>query len=384
MRFLLSAAFLLCASVAVRLSWAEGVFRADSTSQALRLLGSSPNAAYWERLADLEPADSQEVLHLRQALQANPRLTSARIRLGLLEEQRGDFGSAEHTLLEAAQYDRQYLPAWTLANYYFRRQRQSDFWQWSRAALALNTGDPIPLLRLASLVADGDDLDEAAVLDHLQGGDQIAYPYLELLIRAGRLRAAQRIARVVLRSQTIQRDRLMDLSTRQLKAGHVGWALEIWNAIHSPLDPERGPALADAVFEKPDGEGFHLRPESNVGISADWRPEETIFSFDGVEPDACPLFEQPIPAPQRGMRYRLRSEYKSSATGVRWRMAGWESPSLLPRQDWGRAEWIISVAPGPAQDSFRILPLQLFYQREPGTTPARGELSLRNLQLTIL
>jgi hypothetical protein len=385
-RFLISAAFLLCASVAVRLTMAERIFigttepgaPASQTPRALRLLGSAPNAAYFERLAERNEDGAAQFLG--QALEANPRLTSARIRLGLLQEQRGDFGSAERTLLEAARYDRQYLPAWTLANYYFRHQNQNAFWQWSRAALPLDSGDPRPLLRLANLVGP----DVVAVLDRLQGGEQIAYPYMDLLIGAGRLDAAQQVARVVLRAHEIRKNSLIDLSTRQLKAGNVAWALEIWNALYSPLDPEQRPVLAQMVFEDADGEGFHLRPVSNSRVGAEWRREGAGFSFQGEQADACALFEQPIPAPQHPARYRLRYEYKSSATGARWNMAGRESPALPLQVDWRPAEWTISIEPGTGRGSLRLLPLQLLYRREPGTTPARGELDLRNLQLQIL
>jgi len=382
-RFFLTTAFLLYGvGVSVRLGWAELVARPekpDQMHQALHILGSTPNAACFERLADLESEPREQTQFLQQALQVNPRLTSARIRLGLLQERR-NLESAEHTLLEADRYDHQYLPSWTVANYYFRHDNREDFWRWSRAALQLNHDEPRPLLRLASLI----EPDDAAVLARFQGGEQIAYVYMDLLIGAGRLDGAQRVARTVLHLKEVRKNQLVDLTTRQLKAGNIAWALEIWNALHFPLDPERGPVLPRPPFETVDGEGFHLRPLSNLGISQDWRGEEAAFSFEGSEPDACPLFEQPIPVPQHSMQYRLRYEYKSSATGVRWRMAGAEFPLLPLEGDWRLAEWNISIPPGQSGDGLRILPLQLLYRREPGTLPGRGQLTLRNLQLTIL
>ncbi len=365
----------------MRLTWAEQIFRDDSAGHvhlALGLLSSTPNAEYFERLADLDKDGEAQLLG--QALQANPRLTSARIRLGLLREKRGDFGTAERILRDAAHYDRQYFPAWTLANYYFRHEMWNDFWQWSRVARPLGSVDRKAVLRLVSMA----EPDESVVLDRLQGGAQTVYPYMDLLIGSGRLDAAQRVARVVLKSPKIQRARLVDLSTRQLKAGNVAWALEIWNALNSPLDAERGPVLAPLIFETPDGEGFHLSPVPNPGIWANWRGESATFSFEGVEPDDSPLFDQPVPAPHYKLRYRLRYEYKSSVTGVRWSMGGWASPTLPLQGTWGTAEWSITVGPGVSRDSLRMLALRLSYRREPGTTPARGELDLRNLQLQIL
>jgi len=395
-RFPFTTAFLLCAvGVAVRLGWAELLFRRGSgppTHRALRLLGSTPNATYYERLADLDQTDlDQETYFLRLALQQNPRLTSARIRLGLQLERRGDFPSAERTLLEAVRYDRQYFPAWTLANYYFRHENQAAFWRWSRTAAQLKQQDTGPILRLASLL----EPDPVAVLARLEGGEATAYRYLDLLLGAGRLDSAQQVARVMLGEGSVRNNQLIDLSTRQLNAGNVSWALEIWNALTcsaskngaqnvcAVLDPEHGPVLSRGVFEAPDGEGFHLRPASNPGVLTEWHPEAAVFSFEGTESDLCPLFEQPVPAPRRAMRYRLRYQYKGSSTGTRWTMADSESPALVPQEEWQDGEWIISVPPQKGRNSLRMLALRLLYRREPGTTPGRGEFALRNLQLTI-
>jgi hypothetical protein len=394
-RFLLTNTLLLCGLAAgVRLCWAELAFRDDSPSQveaALRHLGSTPNASYVERLADLIPNGQAQLLS--RALEANQRLTSARIALGLLEERIGDFGertgdfsSAEQTLLQAARYDRQYLPAWTLANFYFRRDQADSFWHWARRAAQLSGDNPRPLLRLASL----EERDPAVVLDRLQGGDNAAYYYLDMLIAAGRLDAANALVPVLVRSKAVHKDQLLDLTTRQLQAGNISWALKTWNALCkistgcAPLDPEHGPLLP-AKPETTDGQGFHPTLVSNPGITAAASPEEVKFSFDGSQPDPCPLFEQPVPAPRRAAkRFRLQFEYKSSATGARWTMAGSESPILSFGQDWQHADWTVSARPDSGADDLRVLKLRLIYHREPGTIPAQGELHVRNLQVTIL
>jgi hypothetical protein len=386
-RFLLSIAFLLCAlGAAVRLAWAEFAFRGDSAGQtqaALRYLGSTPNASCAERLADLVPG--AEAQYLTQALEANPRLTSARVALGLLEEGRGDFVSAEQTLLQATRYDRRYLPAWTLANFYFRRENAESFWQWARRAAQLNNDNPRPLLRLASL----EEPDPKIVLNRLQAGDNIAYAYLDLLIGAGRLDSAQALVPILLQSKAVRKSQLVDLTTRQLQAGNVSWALKIWNALCDRgsgcaiLDPERGPLLSPGL-EIPDGEGFHPRLASSAGITVESRSSEAAFSMDGTQPDLCPLLEQPVPSSRRGDKhYRLRYEYKTSATGAHWSMAGWDSPPLAPRLDWQWGEMTISPRAEEGRDRLRLLKLRLVYRRELGTIAARGELRIRNLQLTI-
>lgn len=67
---------------------------------------------------------------------------------GLALEKSGDISSAETALLTAVEQDRRFLPAWTLANFYFRRGRDRDFMEWSRRASVMQYDDARPLLRL--------------------------------------------------------------------------------------------------------------------------------------------------------------------------------------------------------------------------------------------
>ena len=61
--------------------------------------------------------------------------------LGLAKERAGDFEGAARDLLRAAEVDRQYLPAWTLANFYFRRGDRPAFRNWVRRSAELAPGD---------------------------------------------------------------------------------------------------------------------------------------------------------------------------------------------------------------------------------------------------
>src|SRR2546422_9682786 len=115
MRFLLAILCALLVSAVVRIAWA------DSGRDAGRL----------ESLADAAAAsgDSQRaVALLRQATEANPRLTSAWLSLGLAAESAGDVTEAESVLKQAARFDHEFLPAWALVNCYFRRADRADCW----------------------------------------------------------------------------------------------------------------------------------------------------------------------------------------------------------------------------------------------------------------
>ena len=152
---------------------------------------------------------------LRAALRDDPRLSLAWIRLGLLVEQDGNLKEAEADLLNAARVDRQYLPAWTLANFYFRRGDPENFWPWAQRAAALTFDDYRPLLRLA------DDLDSSPreVARRLGGGAPMLRAYLDLLIGAGRLDAAQEVALLLAaRRDPSDRARLADLAARRKRA----------------------------------------------------------------------------------------------------------------------------------------------------------------------
>jgi hypothetical protein len=122
----------------------------------------------------------------------SPRNTDATIEYALQRERAGDPG-AEAILQVAARFDRRYLPAWTLANYYFRSGEAQRFWLWARRAAALNPHDFRPLLRLASYWAP----QPTVLLEHLGRRPALLLAYLDQLIAEGRLDDAAVVAEVL-------------------------------------------------------------------------------------------------------------------------------------------------------------------------------------------
>src|SRR5580658_1806575 len=171
--FLISAGGLACSAVlAARLAYAELRFRRATPATVMRaaeLDRFAPPAGYFERLADLDREHAGRWLDA--ALQANPRLSSAWVAQGLAAEEAGEMDQAERDLLEAARVDRRYLPAWTLANFYFRRQSAAQFWTWARRAAALTYDDFRPLLALARAV----EPHPRALIEKLGGGDRLLH-----------------------------------------------------------------------------------------------------------------------------------------------------------------------------------------------------------------
>ena len=133
----------------VQLARADAYFRQQTPDALERAITLTPqNTAYLAMRAlqnEYEGQDSQE--QLKRIVHLNPRLAAPRIRLGLAAELRGDGAEAERWLLEAAAVDRQFETRWTLANFYFRQDRDA-FWTWMQSALEISYGDRKPLFEL--------------------------------------------------------------------------------------------------------------------------------------------------------------------------------------------------------------------------------------------
>jgi tetratricopeptide (TPR) repeat protein len=312
-----------------------------------------------------------------ESVPANPYSSSAWIDRGLAVEHAGNLIDAENALLEAARVDHQYLPAWTLANFYFRRGQAESFWPWAARAAALNYDDLRPLLKLCDLI----EPDPGASLDHLGDTPRNEHAYLDFLIGQNRLDAAQQVARRMLaRHDPRETPRLADLVDREIRAGRGEAALDIWNALaRSPrLDPAAGAVLTNGELKTaPSGAGFDWRLPSAVGLTVEWRPSELDFALWGTQPESCVLLEQALLLDKTARRYHLRFEY-STPTGIRWALDTSESTAFDPSDAWRAGQWIFALRPSG------LARLKLIYRREPGTIRAQGHVKIRNVRLEVL
>ena len=173
----------------ILLARADREFRKGTPEGVARAVELTPrNTAYLSRRAlqiEYDGGDARPMLERMAAL--NPTASAPRIRLGLDAEIRGDFETAQRWLLDAARVDRQFEPAWTLANFYFRQQRTQEFWAWMRTALEVSYGDRRPAFDLCwNVTSDGQEILSRAIPDRRE----VVSAYLSYLLQEHRLSEA--------------------------------------------------------------------------------------------------------------------------------------------------------------------------------------------------
>jgi tetratricopeptide (TPR) repeat protein len=362
---------------------------ADSLAAAKRL--NPEDADLWMAWAAAADAD-ESTRALERAVSLNPAASTAWIRLGARAEAAADFPRAEYYYRQAAAVNRQFQPAWNLANYFFRRKNVTQFNLWAARALRMSYGDPRPLFDFYWRVEEKPDL----VLDAARGRPGLVRLYLAYLTADGRLDAAETVARELV--PLAGADDVPDLAaycSRVLDSGTAGGALRVWNELcrrrlipYAPLAPERGQSLTNGDFvAAPSSLGFDWRivPWNGVAVGAIPQPACLRISFSGEQPESCQILTQTVPlAPAR--TYRLSYDYRTPGiqdSGLRWRVYGVPdnaelatAPPQLTSPEWTRQEMAFSTGPG-----CRLARLVLEYRKTAGATPIEGSLWLRRISL---
>jgi hypothetical protein len=363
----------------------------ESTRLAMRWMPL--NGAYPAQLASeiyaLDPASAKSLL--QSAVQLNRYDASSWIQLGLLSEAGDDLPGAEKALLQAGSVDTTFLPSWSLANFYFRRENPARFWYWAQKAVQMDPDDAAPVFRLAWYVSPN-AVEIASRLQIKRPG--LAVQFVNFLMAQGDQKAVAEAASQLLAAKSEGNTQaLLGVCDWLIANKRPDLALPLWNGLaarsqisYAALSPTD--AITNGRFGKsPLSLGFdwHLKTVEGVSSFLNVSPNALGFEFSGEEPDSFLLLDQIVPV-QQGKNYALAVQYSTTsiaaASGLAWSVADDRSGAELARTgslsaEQGGEAYACFAAP----DGVPFVRLSLLYQRQPGTVRVEGKLALTEVRL---
>ena len=360
-----------------RLAQASAEFSQGSPESVARALEILPrNTDYLSlRALQLEYDGGNAAPLLERAAALSPLSSAPRIRLGLAAETRGDFPAAERWLLDAARVDHQFEPRWTLANFYFRQARASEFWEWMRAALEVSYGDRTLAFDLCwRLSQDAQEIFERAIPDQPDVlGAYLAYLLGQHRNAAGpvavRLAAMRDPAYISLLEAAC--DSLIDAGN---DGGNAGDAREVWRLLGHPAP--RG--ITNGDFARlPVNHGFDWRLLESAGVThVHLDPSGHRILLSGKQPESCDLLRQ-IAAVETGKQYEFHWEARTQGvappSGMEWSVGG-RRAAVVAAEDWQKG--VLSFTA-----SADLVPVTLVYRRPTGQPRAEGFIEIRTVSL---
>jgi tetratricopeptide (TPR) repeat protein len=363
----------------------------ESTRLAMRLIPG--NGAYPAQLADqiyaVDPAAAKSLLE--RAVKLNPYDAASWIQLGLLCEAANDLPQAEEALSRAANVDSTFLPSWSLANFYFRRENAGRFWHWAQRAAQMDPDDATPLFRLAWYV--NPNAREIEKQLHMKR-PFIEGQFVNFLITQGDPAQVTAAATHLLASGSQEgTETLLQACDWLLQRKRPDLALALWNGLaprmsYPPLNADS--LVTNGSFGRsPTSHGFdwHLMTVEGMSSFLNVDPSALGFEFSGEEPDSFTLMNQAVPV-QAGKSYRLVVDYGTSGiapgSGIEWLVTEQRTGAVLGRtgslsaEQGGEAYACFSAPDGTA-----FVNLSLDYQRQPGTVRVEGKLALKGVRLSM-
>jgi tetratricopeptide (TPR) repeat protein len=361
---------LIAAAVySIRLAIADAAFRKQTPEGVARALEILPDRANYLLLRalqlDYDGVDSMALLE--RAARVNPLSSAPRIRLGLAAEMRGDFSKAETWLLESARVDRQFEPRWTLANFYFRRERWDDFWKWMRAALENSYGDRRLAFDLCWRVTqDSDEVLRRAIPDQ----HDVLARYLYYVMDQHRDAVGPVALKLAALGNMADVPLLESACDVLLDSGNVEGARGLWKRLGHR---ETGLITNGDFAAEPRGHGFDWRLARALGVTDISLPGAHRVLLSGKQPESCELLRQFVvlePSKKYLLHWEARTRGLGSPTGVAWDEQG----AVESAEDWlaGHLEFTAGKA---------LTPVILVYRRPPGQARAEGSVEIRNVSL---
>ena len=372
--FVVAALFVLAiaAVYSIRLALADAAFRKRTPQSVARALEILPDRASYLlfRAQQMDYDGENSTTLLERAARVNPLSSAPRIRLGLAAEARGDFSEAENWLLDAARVDRQFEPRWTLANFYFRRERSAEFWRWLRAALEVSYGDRSLAFDLCwRMSQNAEEVLKQAIPDR----HDVLASYLHYVLdrrHEAVSTTALKLAELHDRADTPELETASDLL---IDGGKFADARDLWRRM--------GRAQTGLIYNgdfaaAPSGHGFDWRSSTADGVTNLPLPGSFRIRFSGKQPESSELLRHFVVL-EPGKRYSLRWEAQTqgfpSPSGIDW-IAGANHAALESAEHWraGSMDFKADTA---------LVPITLVYHRPPGQARAEGSVEIQAVSL---
>jgi hypothetical protein len=337
----------------------------------------------YDRLARLDDSSAEQLLET--SLRLNRFNGEAAIDLGLRYESDGDFQRAETLLLQAFNVDDTYVPRWSLANFYLRRNNLSAFWTWVHRATEMPAADIASLFELCWRVSPDPQTIEANIAED---NPEVLRQYIDFLIGKSRPAAALQPALILVRNGSAESDQtlLFTLLDKLIHANEPMAADALWGRLIGqhwvdadptfPNNPQfyRDPLPVDFDWSFSSYNGLHSWP----GLSG----LETEFT--GREPESCAIAEQTIFLTPG--HYRLESSYRTHGippdTGIQWQILETTSDTVLASSASLSSDATASIVlPFVVSPDEELLRLRLVYQRNPGTAKVSGTVIVTSVRI---
>ncbi len=392
-RYLLISCGFAAACYSFLLARAQWLFQQDTLSSVPAAVRLVPyNADYVARLAAWR--QPEKLALLRRAVDLNPFDFESLIQIGYVNEfQKRDLASAERYYLRAAGVNKMFLPKWTLTNFYFRQEKQVEFFHWAKATLAITPYSPDPVFTQMWLMNQNATDIGSAIPDRprtllayswfLSNNHQYAAipPMVQRLITAVGKRDPHAWGRD---------DLLPAIEDRLVSAGDRDSALSVWTTMVRagwlPLSvPSGSHPITNGHFKTVFfRHGFDWMPAEVDGIRLEQFPSEGLvrIQFSGDEPENVTLLQQYLPLdPDRtyDFRWQVESRLADFPTGLTWHLqpAAPSGESDLVSGDLGQSSpqaWQFRVSSGTG-----LYRLSLVYARPLGHQRATGTVILKSV-----
>jgi tetratricopeptide (TPR) repeat protein len=372
--FAVGALFVLTAAAvhSVRLALADAAFRRQTPQSVTRALEILPDRANYLlfRAQQMDYEGENSTALLEHAARVNPLSSAPRLRLGLAAEARGDFPGAEKWLLDAARVDRQFEPRWTLANFYFRRERRGEFWKWMRAAMVVSYGDRRLAFDLCWRMSQNA---EEVLVKAIPERHEVLAAYLYYVMDQRREAVAAAALKLAAMHDSTDVAELETACDQLIGDGKFVEAREIWR--------QTGHAQTGLIYNgdfaaEPTGHGFDWRPSGAEGIAYVTLPGLYRIQLSGKQPESSELLRQFVvlqPGKIYSLRWEARTQGFGSPSGMEW-TAGATHGALEPAQD-------LRVGTMDFKAEAALLPITLAYRRPTGQARAEGSVEIRAVSL---